>query len=88
MTDNAPERPSVADMRAETARILKETSPAQVALAVITFPFLILGWILGRAWWAVAELVVMCAVAGKWGYWQGAKVPPEQRVRKQAPRQP
>jgi hypothetical protein len=82
MSEPVSERPTTAELRAEAAKVVKQVKPSELFLACLTFPFLILGWILGRGWYLVAEAIVMCAMTTKYGYWNGAKVPPEQRIRK------
>lgn len=88
MTDSTFHRPSVSELRAEAAGIVNRTPPRDLLLAALTLPFHVLGWIVGRAWWCGAEMLVLCFVAGKYGYWNGARVPAEQRVSKQAPQPP
>lgn len=88
MTETTFERPTVAQLRTEAEAIVSKTPPGDVLLALFLGIFHVIFWIIGRAWWLFARLVVMIVVAGKYGYWQGAKVPAEQRVKKQAPQQP
>lgn len=73
------ERPTLADVRDEAAALAASASPAEMLLAAFLGVFSLLGWVIGRAWF----LGAFCAVAFRVGYWNGAKIPPEQRRRKQ-----
>ena len=72
---------STGEMKAVATEVMSTTTPGQVLLAIITFPFLVIGWIIGKLWY----VGVYCFVAAMVGYWNGAGVPPEARGAKQPP---
>jgi hypothetical protein len=80
--------PGVDELRAQAKAIAEANPPSRVALTVISGFFAMFGWIAGRAWYLSFGTVAFIGLAVKYGYWNGAKVPPAQRVKRPVGAQP
>jgi hypothetical protein len=69
----------LAAIKAEAEASAVKNPPGDVLLACILGIFTCIGWIWGRMWFSLHFVVV----ATKYGYYSGAKIPPEQRGKKQ-----
>lgn len=70
--------PTVVDLlSADADRIANANPPSKVLATVVLGLFTALGWIAGRAWFYSAKSVAFVALAVRYGYRQGAKVPVE-----------
>jgi hypothetical protein len=72
--------PTVVDLLSKQAGQTAAANPPSrvIALAVLGL-FTAIGWIIGRSWFHVSKGVIFCALAARYGYRQGMKVPVEPR---------
>ena len=61
----------------EAGRIAAANPPGRVFALVILFFFTAIGWVIGRTWFFASKGVIFCALAVRYGYRQGMKVPVE-----------
>lgn len=61
----------------EAERIANANPPSHVLAVIVLGFFTALGWVAGRAWFHSAKSVAFVALAVRYGYRQGAKVPVE-----------
>lgn len=59
----------------QAGRIAAANPPSKVALTAVAFLFTAIGWIAGRSWFHASKVVVFCALAVRYGYRAGARVP-------------
>lgn len=70
--------PTVVDLLSEQAgQAAAANPPSRVALVVIAFIFTAIGWLAGRTWFYAFKGVAFTALAVRYGYRQGMKVPVE-----------
>ena len=70
--------PTVVDLLNEQAGQVAVANPPSRVLALIVLSlFTAVGWVVGRSWFHLAKSVAFCALAVRYGYRQGAKVPLE-----------
>lgn len=73
--------PTVVDLLSQEAGQVAAANPPSRVLALIVLGiFTAVGWVAGRLWFHSAKSVAFCALAVRYGYRQGAKVPVEQRA--------
>lgn len=63
----------------EADRIASANPPARVLAVVVLGLFTAIGWTIGRSWFYSAKSVAFVALAVRYGYRQGAKVPVERK---------
>ena len=63
----------------EAGRIAAANPPSRVIALVVLGIFTAIGWIVGRTWFFVSKGVIFCALAARYGYRMGMKVPVESR---------
>ena len=72
--------PTVVDLLSEQAgQTAAANPPSRVIALVVLGIFTALGWIVGRTWFFLSKGVIFCALAARYGYRQGMKVPVEPR---------
>lgn len=72
---------TVIDLLDEQAtRVVAANPPGKVALTVLAFIFMAIGWVIGRSWWYSAKVITFAALAVRYGYRQGAHVPVERKA--------
>jgi hypothetical protein len=70
--------PTVVDLLSQQASdAATAATPGKVALTVIAFLFTAVGWVIGRTWWHGAKILAFTALAVRYGYRQGARIPVE-----------
>lgn len=62
-------------LREEAGRIAAANPPGRVLATVVLALFTAIGWAIGRTWFFVSKAVIFCALAVRYGYRQGMKVP-------------
>lgn len=62
-------------LREEAGRIAAANPPSRVLATVVLALFTSIGWVAGRTWFFASKAVVFCALAVRYGYRQGMKVP-------------
>jgi hypothetical protein len=86
MTASTLERATIVDLLTDQAdQIATDNPPSKVLATVVLALFTAIGWVIGRTWFYSAKSVAFIALAVRYGYRQGARVPVE--VRKPAPAQ-
>jgi hypothetical protein len=73
------DRPTVELLDQQAAHIAAANPPSKVALICIAFMFTALGFIVGRTWYHLFKCAAFCALALRYGYRSGMKVPVEAR---------
>ncbi|HEY1705624.1 MAG TPA: hypothetical protein VGG75_38555 [Trebonia sp.] len=63
----------------EADRIATANPPSKVLATVILGLFTAVGWVIGRTWFYAAKSVAFIALAVRYGYRQGARVPVERK---------
>lgn len=72
--------PTVVDLLSEQAgEVAARNPPSRVIALVFLGLFTALGWVIGRTWFYAQKGVVFSALAVRYGYRQGMKVPVEPR---------
>jgi len=66
-------------LREEAGRIAAANPPGRVLAVIVLAVFTAIGWVTGRTWFFVSKGVIFCALAVRYGYRQGMKVPVEPR---------
>lgn len=75
------ERTAIVDMLSDEAgRAAAANPPSRVLALVVLGLFTAVGWTAGRLWFHTAKSVAFCALAVRYGYRQGAKVPVEPKT--------
>jgi hypothetical protein len=73
--------PTVVDLLSEQAgQTAAANPPSRVIALVVLGLFTAIGWTAGRTWFFVSKGVVFCALAARYGYRLGMKVPVEPRA--------
>lgn len=72
--------PTVVDLLSEQAgQVAARNPPSRVLALVFLGLFTAIGWTVGRTWFYAQKAVVFSALAVRYGYRQGMKVPVEPR---------
>lgn len=85
MSEALAERLTVDQISVRAAEIAAANPPSRVLLTCVLGILSGIGWLYGRFWFSVAHFFAFCGIALKYGYWNGAKVPQEQRVKRKSP---
>lgn len=73
--------PTVVDLLNEQAgQVAAANPPSRVFALVVLSLFTAIGWIIGRSWFFASKAVIFCALAVRYGYRLGMKVPVEPRA--------
>jgi hypothetical protein len=75
------DRPTVELISAEADQIAADNPPSKVLATVVLALFTAIGWVIGRTWFYSAKSVAFIALAVRYGYRQGARVPVEVKPR-------
>jgi len=75
------DRPTVEFISAEADQIAADNPPSKVLATVVLALFTAIGWVIGRTWFYSAKSVAFIALAVRYGYRQGARVPVEVKPR-------
>lgn len=62
-------------LREEAGRIAAANPPGRVLAVVVLAIFTAIGWTVGRTWFFLSKAVIFCALAVRYGYRLGMKVP-------------
>jgi hypothetical protein len=84
MSEEAVEAPvaTVDALRTEAAAWAVANPPSRIVATAVLGILTFIGWLIGRAYLAVAGAIRFSALAITYGYRKGAKVPTEPRKRK------
>lgn len=82
MTASTLERATIVDLLTDQAdQIATDNPPSKVLATVVLALFTAIGWVIGRTWFYSAKSVAFIALAVRYGYRQGARVPVEVKPR-------
>lgn len=72
---------AVVDLLSEQAgQTAAANPPSRVAALVVLGLFTVIGWTVGRTWYHASKGVIFCALAVRYGYRNGMKVPVEPKA--------